>query len=158
MRSLPLCCFTFHKRTSKHLRVLYQAVLVFLQPLKHLCPPCCYYWVMNQNMGRVVQLVQPTGYRLDGPGIKSQWGRDFLHLSRPALGSTQPAVQCVRGLSRGQRRPRRGDDPHPIQCRGPRKSTAIPLLTLRAFVPYKKGETYLFSSNRTVNTSFNTNK
>jgi len=25
-------------------------------------------------------------------------------------------------------------------CRGPRKSRAIPLLTLRAFVAYKKGE------------------
>ena len=32
---------------------------------------------------------------------------------------------------------------HPV-CRGSRKSRAIPLLTLRAFVVYKKGETYLF--------------
>jgi len=31
-----------------------------------------------------------TRYGLDGPGIKSQWGRDLLHLSRPALGA-QPA-------------------------------------------------------------------
>ena len=29
---------------------------------------------------------------------------------------------------------------YPIWCRGPRKSTAIPLLTLRAFVTYKNGE------------------
>ena len=35
-----------------------------------------------------------------------------------------------------------GLTPHPIQCRGPRKSRAIPLLTLRAFVAHKKGETY----------------
>jgi len=33
-----------------------------------------------------------------------------------------------------------GWPPTPIQCRGPRKSIAIPLLTLRAFVAYKKGE------------------
>jgi hypothetical protein len=33
-----------------------------------------------------------TGYRLDVPRIKSRW-RDFLHLSRPALGPTQPPIK-----------------------------------------------------------------
>ena len=42
-----------------------------------------------------------SDYGLDGPGIESRWGRDFPHLSRSALGSTQPPVQWVPGLSRG---------------------------------------------------------
>ena len=34
-----------------------------------------------------------TRYGLNGPGIESRWGRDFSHLSTPALGPTQPPVQ-----------------------------------------------------------------
>jgi hypothetical protein len=40
-----------------------------------------------------------TAYGLDGPGIESRWGRDFPHLSRPALRLTQPPVQWVPLLS-----------------------------------------------------------
>jgi hypothetical protein len=57
-----------------------------------------------------------TGYGLEGLGIKSRWGQDFPHLSRPALRPTQPPVQWVRGLSvggGGNERLRRDADPCP---------------------------------------------
>jgi hypothetical protein len=40
----------------------------------------------GSGQGSVVGIA--TGYRLDSPGIESQWERDFLHLSRLALEPT----------------------------------------------------------------------
>jgi hypothetical protein len=42
-----------------------------------------------------------TRYRLDGPGIESQLGQDFLNLSRPTLVLIQRLVQWVRGPGLG---------------------------------------------------------
>jgi hypothetical protein len=52
------------------------------------------------TVGRVAQSVLATSYGLEGPGIESGWRRDFPHLSRSALGPTQPPVQWVTDLSR----------------------------------------------------------
>jgi hypothetical protein len=49
-----------------------------------------------------------------GAGIESRWRRDFAHPFRPALGSTQPPIQCAHGLTPRVKRPGGGDDhPHP---------------------------------------------
>jgi hypothetical protein len=55
-----------------------------------------------------------TGYRLDGSGIESQWGRDFPHLSRPALSSAQPPVKWLSVFPGGRKRPGRNADPSPF--------------------------------------------
>jgi hypothetical protein len=52
-----------------------------------------------------------TGYGLEDPGIEFWWGRDFPHLSGPALGPTQPPVQWIPGLFWGRKRPERDADP-----------------------------------------------
>ena len=56
---------------------------------------------LHFRQGRGSSVGLATHYGLDGPGIESRWGRDFPHLSRPALRPSQPPVQWVPGLSWG---------------------------------------------------------
>ena len=53
------------------------------------------------GVGRDSVVGTATRYGLDGSGIESRWGRDFPHLSIPALRPTQLPIQWVPGLSRG---------------------------------------------------------
>jgi hypothetical protein len=55
----------------------------------------------SSRVGRDNAVGLATCYGLDGPGNKSQWGPDFPHPSRPAMGLTQPPIQWVPSLSRG---------------------------------------------------------
>jgi hypothetical protein len=76
-------------------------------------------------MGSVLRIA--TGYGLDGPGIESRWGRDFPHLSRPALEPTQPpVVKSGRSVTL---------NPHPLLVPWSRKSRVIPLLSLWVIRP-----------------------
>ena len=59
----------------------------------------CYLYCATRSRDSSVGIA--TRYGLEGPGIESRWGRDFLHLSRPALGPKQPPAKWVPGLSRG---------------------------------------------------------
>jgi len=77
-----------------------------------------------------------TGYELDSPGIESRWGRDFSHLSRPALRITQPACTMGTGSFSGDKSGRGVTlTPHPFLAPWSRKSRGIPLLPLWAVRP-----------------------
>ena len=76
-----------------------------------------------------------TGYGLDVSEIKSRWGQDFAHLSRPALGPIQPPVNGYRVFPGGQERPGRDADPSLPLMPWLWKSRAIPLLPLWAVWP-----------------------
>ena len=68
----------------------------------------CIHWGRDSSVGIV------TRYGLDGLGIESWWGQDFLHTSRLALVPTQPPIKWVPDLSWGRevKWPGRGVD-HP---------------------------------------------
>jgi hypothetical protein len=70
-----------------------------------------YLYRILSGPGSVVGIA--TSYGLDVPEIKYRWGRDFPHLSRPALGPKWPPVQWVPVFSWGKEQPWRNADPSP---------------------------------------------
>ena len=61
---------------------------------------CIYIYIYIYIVGQDSAVSVATRYGLDSLGIESQWGRDFPHPSRPALGPTQSPIQWVPGVSR----------------------------------------------------------
>jgi hypothetical protein len=86
--SVPPFMWRIEIHTINKLKKLHFCVLEFLHCRQS-----------NSGPGSVVGI--ETVYGQDGPGIESRWGRDFPHLSSPALRPTNPPVQLVPGLSRG---------------------------------------------------------
>jgi hypothetical protein len=60
-----------------------------------------YFKYYSARTGRDSVVGIATRYRLDGPGIESWWGRDFLHPYRSLVEPTQPPVKWVPGLFPG---------------------------------------------------------
>jgi hypothetical protein len=99
-------------------------------------------------VGRESSVGIATGYGLEGPGSESRWGQDFRHMSRPALGPTQPPVQWV--FPGGKKRPGRDADPSPpssVVVMNGRSYTSIPPMSRTACTEPQclyKGAFYLY--------------
>ena len=82
-----------------------------------------------------------TGYGLDGPGIRSWWGSRFSALVQTGPGAHPASCTMGTGSFPGLEAVGAwGWPPPPSSAEVLEKSTAIPLLSLRAVVVYKKGE------------------
>jgi hypothetical protein len=60
----------------------------------------CNKWFAIKPLNPIVGIW--THYGLDSLRIESQWGRDFLHLSRLALRPTQTTLQWLLGFPGGK--------------------------------------------------------
>jgi hypothetical protein len=70
--------------TARTCHIINWRIIVLMN--RNICCNFTGFW--HWFVGRVAQVSIGTDYGLDGPGIKSQWGRDFPHLSSTALGPT----------------------------------------------------------------------
>jgi len=85
-------------------------------------------------MGRNSSVSIATLYGLDGRGINSRWGRDFPHLSRPALGDDPASYTMCTGSFLGVKTLGHDvDHPTPSSTEVKERVGAIPLHPLLAF-------------------------
>ena len=97
------------------------------------------------SVGRDSSVGIATRYRMNVPGIASQWGRDFPHPPKPSLGPTQSPIQWVPCLFLSPGSKAAGSwsyQPTPLKRL---KSSAIPLLPLCSFMAgYRMNFTFTF--------------
>ena len=88
------------------------------------------------SMGRPGSLVGiAIGYRLDGPGIESRWGRDFPPVQTGPGGPPSLLYNEYLVFPGGEDRPGRDAEPASLLAPRSRKSRALPLLPLWAVRP-----------------------
>jgi len=120
--------------TNYDLGLIYSTRKSWLKPKKltHGIKKCLY--TIQGGSGSSVGIA--TGYGLDGPEIESRWGRDFPHLSRPALGSHPASCTMGTGSFPGVKSGRVVTlIPHSFLVPWSRKSRAMLLLPLWAVRP-----------------------
>jgi hypothetical protein len=111
---------------------------------------CAYFVNKPYTSGPCSSVSIVTGYGLDGPGIESRRGRDFLHLSSLLYNGYW-------GFPGGRKQPGVMLTPHHfLVLRSENRVEIIPLLSLRAFMACKKDETYLPYTNCIVYYSYST--
>jgi len=64
--------------------------------------------LMNHTVRLDSSMGLATTYGLDGPGIETRYGRDFSHLSVPALWHNEPPIQWIPDHFLEVKRPGRG--------------------------------------------------
>jgi hypothetical protein len=92
---------------------LYLDILSRYIMFKYITSDICFNSPTVRTCGPGSSVGIATDYGLDGPGIESRWGRDFLCLSRPALGPPSLLYNGYWVFPRGKVRPGRAADHSP---------------------------------------------
>ena len=107
-----LCATLYGYVSYKRLPALlkYNALLFLPVLIRNYVTLCTTY----SGLGRDSSVGIATRYGLDGPEIESRWGRDFPHLSRPALEPISSSYTMGSGSFPGVKRPGRCIDHPPL--------------------------------------------